>query len=352
MGVGQHPDPVAVDVAPPRHQRRPVHRLVLGEARPVDDAGQDLPGVERHLEVHRHDPEQLLGIVHRLLDGPVGAPAELAEPEVGHDLAPDADAVDLVVGHVVGQARHPGVHLRPAEGLVVGVFPGSHLHQRRPAEEHLGLLVDQHRVVAHARHVGAAGGRVPEHQGDRGDPEARQLRQVVEQAPGGEEQLRLARQVTPGRLHQVDHRQAVLPGDLHRPLDLLPGVGVRGPGPHRGVVGDDHALRPRHHADAGDQARPDVELRPVGGHGGELQERRVLVEEQVDPLVGQEAAPAVVPIDGLRPPAAPGQSLLLGQGRQQPVEGGGVLLERRAGGVDPRGQNGASHGGHRTRSRP
>ena len=86
-----------------------------------------------------------------------------------------------------------------------------------------------------------------------------------------------------------------------------------------------------------------MELRAVGRHRGELQERRILVEQQVDALVGEEPTPGVVPGDGLRPPAPAGQRLLFGQPRQQPVVGRRVLLERAARGVDSGGQYGA-HG--------
>ena len=73
----------------------------------------------------------------------------------------------LVDGEVVGEPGDPGVHLGAAERLVVGLLAGGHLHQRRTAEEHLGALLDHDDVVAHARDVGAAGGRVAEHQRDR-----------------------------------------------------------------------------------------------------------------------------------------------------------------------------------------
>jgi hypothetical protein len=106
-------------------------------------------------------------------------------------------------------------------------------------------------------------------------------------------------------------------------------------------VGDEDALGARHHPDAGDQAGPDLELRAVGGHGGELEEGRVLVDQQVDPLVGQIPAPGLVALGVLRATPGPGPGLLLVEGGEEGVEGGGILLERRAGRVDTRGQNGA-----------
>jgi hypothetical protein len=50
----------------------------------------------------------------------------------------------LVLGEEVGQAGDPRVHLRAAERFVVGLLAGRHLHERRAAEEHLGLLLHHH----------------------------------------------------------------------------------------------------------------------------------------------------------------------------------------------------------------
>ena len=73
----------------------------------------------------------------------------------------------LVAGQVVAQARHPGVHARAAQLLLVGLLADGHLDQRRPAEEDAGPVLDHDGVVAHARQVGAAGGRGAEHDADR-----------------------------------------------------------------------------------------------------------------------------------------------------------------------------------------
>ena len=151
----------------------------------------------------------------------------------GDDLAAEPDAVVLVACEVVGQPRDPGVHRRPAELLVVGLLAGGHLDQRRPAEEHLGRLVDHDGVVAHARDVGAACGGVPEDQGDGGDAHGRELRQVVEDLAGRDEQVGLGRQVGAARLDQVDHGQPVEPGDLECPEVLPQGVRVDCPTPDR-----------------------------------------------------------------------------------------------------------------------
>ena len=65
------------------------------------------------------------------------------------------------------------------------------------------MPVDHDGVVAHPRHVGAAGRRVAEHERDRRDPESAQLGEVVEDPAGGHEQLALGRQVRAAGLDEV-----------------------------------------------------------------------------------------------------------------------------------------------------
>ena len=145
-----------------------------------------------------------------------GGRPELAPVEPADDLAAEPDRVDLVDGEVVGEAADARVHLGAAELLVVGHLAGRHLDQRRAAEEHLRAAFDHHDVVAHARDVGAAGGRVAEHQRDRRDRRGRLLGQVAEAGAARDEDLALGRQVGAAGLDEVDHRQPVLVGDLHR----------------------------------------------------------------------------------------------------------------------------------------
>ena len=203
------------------------------------------------------------------------------------DVTADADGVELVDGEVVAQTGDPGVHVGAAERLVVGVLAGGHLHQRRAAEEHLGLLVDQHGVVAHPGHVGPARGGVAEHQRDAGDPHRRQLGEFVKDPAGGNEKLGLRGQVRAAGLDQVHHRQPVDPRDLQRPQVLAQRVGIHRAAAHRGVVGDDHALGSRHHADAGDDRGADVELGAPGGQRGQFHERRVAVDQELDAFARQ-----------------------------------------------------------------
>jgi hypothetical protein len=307
---------------PPGDQARPVARLVLAEPGPVDHPRQHLARVERDPEVRRRDAEQLVRVVPRRVGGLRRAGAELAPVQLRDDLPADPDAVRLVGGELIGQPGDARVHVRAAELLVAGVLPGGHLHQRRPAEEDLGLAVDQNAVVAHPGHVRATGRGVAEDQRDRRDAHGRQLGEVVEDLAGVHEQFRLGRQVRAAGLDQVDHRQPVRPGDLQRPQRLAQRVGVHRAAADRRVVRDDHALRAGHHADPGDDARPDGELGSPGRERGQLQERRVPVQQQLDALAHQHPAALVMALGVPRPAPRAGQAeLLLQRGDRRELRG-------------------------------
>ena len=283
-------------LSPPRDQARSVEGLVFVELRTVDGAGQDLARVERDLNVGGHDTEDLVRVEAGRGGGAGRGRAELAPVDPGHDGAAEADGVPLVGSQVVRQPGGPGVHLRATEFLVAGFLAGGHLHQRRAAEEHLGLAVHEHGVVAHAGHVRTARGGVAEDQGHGRDGQGRQLGQLVEDAPRGDEQVGLGGQVRAAGLDQVHHRQPVDPGDLQRAQRLAQRVGVHRAAADGRVVRDDHALDARDDADAGDQARTDGERGAPRGQGGQLEERAVPIEEQLDALTGQQPAAVTVPL--------------------------------------------------------
>ncbi len=256
-------------------------------------------------------PSSSAGVVDRLVGRLGRAAAPLAVVEAAHDLAAQADGVELVAGQVVGQARDAGVHGRPAQLLVGRLLAGGHLHQGRPTQEDLGALLDHDDVVAHARDVGAAGGGVAEDQGHGGHGGGRAPGEVPEGAAPGDEQLGLGREVGPARLDQVDDRQAVLEGDVRGAGALAEGEGVHGAAPHGGVVGADQALDPLDHADADDLGRPDLVLGAPGGQGAQLQEGGVPVEQELDALPGRQLAPLPVALDVALPAAGPGGGQLL-----------------------------------------
>ena len=61
------------------------------------------------------------------------------------------------------------VEVAAAEILGRDHLAGRRLHQRRAAEEDRALVADDHALVRHRRHIGAAGGAAAHHAGDLGD---------------------------------------------------------------------------------------------------------------------------------------------------------------------------------------
>ena len=112
-----------------------------------------------------------------------------------------------------------------------------------------------HRLVAHRRHVGAAGRARAHHDRDLRDPLRGHPRLVVEDPPevvAVGEDLGLQREEGAARVDEVDARQVVLLGDLLGAQVLLHGQREVGAALHGRVVRDDHALAALDDADAGD----------------------------------------------------------------------------------------------------
>ncbi len=349
--VGQHPDRIAVDRRPPGHQAGAVERLELVEPGAVDDPGEHLAGIEGHLRVGGGDPEQLLGIVDGLVGGHRGARALLAPVEAADDLAPDPNGVELVGGELVGEAGDPGVHRGAAELLVGRFLAGRHLDQGRAPEEDLGALLDHHDVVAHARHVCAPCGRVAEDERNGGERGRRPPGEVAEGPSTGDEQLCLRREVGAARLDQVDRGKTVLERDVGATCAFPEREGVHRAAPHRRVVRRDEAFGALHDADAEDGSGADVVLGSPCRQGGQLEERRVAVQEELDPLAGRQLSALAVSGDVAL--AATGASLVefcgdLGQcGLEREVIG---AVRLRAG-VDVGGEDGHERGSSTVRRR-
>ena len=180
---------------------------------------------------------------------------------------------------VVGDARAPGVDFGAAELLGRHVLAGRGLHQRRPAEEDRARAANDDGLVAHRRHVRAAGRARAHHEGDLRDPGRGHPGLVVEDAAEvvaiGED-IGLEREEGTAAVDQVDARQPVLEGDLLRAKVLLDGHRVVGAALDRRVVGDDHACRALDPADACDDpgAGGLVVVQARGGQRAQLEERR------------------------------------------------------------------------------
>ena len=323
-------------------QRRPVERLELGEPAAVDQPGDDLADVVGRARVRRHDLVDRLGRVLRLL-GRVDVPRTgLPRAESADDLPDDLQRVGVVVGEVVGHPADPAVQVAAAQFLCGDHLAGRGLHQRRTAQEDRALVADDHALVAHGRHVGAAGGARPEDGGDLRDRCLRHRRLVVEDpaevlAVG--EDLVLHRQEGTAGVDEVDARQPVLQRHLLSAQMLLHRHRVVGAALDRGVVGHHDALAAGHPPDAGDDpgCRGLTVVEAVGGQRRELKERTARIQQRVDPLAGQQLATGHVPFPRALATAEGHPAELIGQvgGElevRRRIAGGRVGLDRHGSG--------------------
>jgi hypothetical protein len=201
----------------------------------------------------------------------------------------------IVLRVVVGDAGDAGMHFGAAELLRRHHLAGRRFHRAAAAEEDRALSLDDHRLVRHRRHVGAAGGARAHHAGDLRDAGRRHVGDVVEDAAEvlavGEDVVLLGKEAA-ARVDEVDARQAVLRRDLLRAQVLLHRHRVIGAALDGGVVGDDHALAARDAADAGDHRRGMhvAAVHAVRGELADLEERRAGIEQAAHPVARQELA--------------------------------------------------------------
>ncbi len=201
----------------------------------------------------------------------------------------------VVLGEVVDDAGGAGVQVSPAELLGADDLAGRRLHQRGAAEEDRALLAHDHRLVAHRRHVGAAGGAGAEHGGDLRDAGGRHRGLVEEDAAEvlavGEDLVLLWQEGAAG-VDQVDAGQPVVQRHLLRAQVLLDRQRVVGPALDRGIVGHDHDLASLDATDAGDDAGAGgvAVVEVLRRQRRQLQQRRARVAEPVHPLARQQLA--------------------------------------------------------------
>ena len=290
---------MAVDVGKAGDQRRAVELLELVKVRGVDDAGDDLAGVVGLAQVRGHDAQQLLRIHQWILDRRALPRQRGTRRQRADDVAHDQQGVGIVLGEMVGDARRTRVQLAAAQLLGGDLLAGGRFDQRWTAEEDRALVSHDHRLVAHRRNVGAAGGARAHDRGDLGDAPRRHRRLVEEDPPevlAVGEDLVLAGEKGAAGVHEVDAGQPVLQRDLLRAQVLLDRHRVIGPALDGGIVGHDDAFAARHAADAGDDpgARRLVVIEAVSGQRRALQKRRAGVEQAIDTVARQQlAAPGV-----------------------------------------------------------
>jgi hypothetical protein len=201
----------------------------------------------------------------------------------------------VVFGQMVDDAGNARMHIGAAEVFRGHHFAGRRLDQRRAAEKDRALILDDDRLVAHRRHVGATGGARAEHGGDLRNALGREIGLIEEDAA----EVLLVRKnfVLHGQegaagIDQIDAGQPVFHGDFLRPQMLFHGQRVIGAALHRRIVGDDHAFDAFDAADAGDhRGRRDIAaIHAIGGELADFQKGRAGVEQAIDPLARQQLA--------------------------------------------------------------
>jgi hypothetical protein len=121
----------------------------------------------------------------------------------------------------------------------------------------------------------------------------------VEALAAGDEDLALMRQVGTTRLDEIHERQPVLACDLHGSQVLAHRRGRRRAAAHGGIVRRDHARDALDEPDAAEHARADGEVRAPCGQRRQLEQRRGVVDEQLDALASEQLAALAVAGDVL-----------------------------------------------------
>ncbi len=221
--VGDDTDRVAVNAGKAADQRRAVARLEFVEIGAVDDAGDDFADVEGLLAVGRDDAVQFFGGEERLDGCGQRHRRGLFPVQILDDAARDGQRVGIVFGQMIDDAGNARMHIGAAEVFGRHDFAGRRLDQRRAAEKDRALVLDDDRLVAHRRHVGAAGRARTHDGGDLRNALRRQVGLVEEDAAEVllvRENLVLHGQEGAAGIDQIDAGQAVFQGDFLRPQVL------------------------------------------------------------------------------------------------------------------------------------
>ena len=220
---------------------------------------------------------------------------------IGNDAPRDRQRVFVAGREVVGHSRPARVDVGAAELLGRHHLAGRRLHEGRAADEDRAGALDDHRLVAHRRHVRAARGARPHHHGNLRDALRRHARLVEEDPPevvAVGEHLGLEREERAPGIDQVDAREVVLLGNLLGAQVLLDGEREVRPALDGRIVRDDHAFASLDDTDPGHDARArrlvvvDVE----GGKCVELEEGGARVDEPIDAVTGEQLSAGLVPL--------------------------------------------------------
>src|SRR6056297_3277924 len=309
--VGDDAHRITMYAGKARDQGGAVTRLEFLELDTVDYSGNDFAHFERVAGVVGQDAVDVFGRVGRLCR-PLAVRLFVTGPvEVLDDVTRHGPRVGVVFGKVIGHARQPRMHVGAAQGFGVNFLAGGRLDQRRAAEKDRALFLDDNGLVAHGRHIGAAGRARTHHHGDLRNVLRRQPGLVVEDAAEVllvRKHLVLQRQKSAAGIDQVDARQVVLQRDFLGPKVLLDRHRVIRAALDRRVIGDHHAFHALNAAYAGNHAgrRRLVVVQTVRGQWGDFQERTAGVEQRAHAFPRQKLAACEVFLARLFRTAAPG----------------------------------------------
>ena len=219
--------------------------------------------------------------------------------QVGQQVAGEVDAVLLVGGLVVRDARLDAVRLRPAEVLEAHVLAGHRLDHVGAGDEHVAGALHHEGEVGDGRRVDrAARARAHDQRDLRDDAGGHHV--AVEDLGEQAERDHAFLDAGAAAVVDPDDRAAGLQRVIHDLDDLLAVDLAERPAEHREVLAEHADRAPVHGAVPGDHAVPvrpgglDAEVvRPVPGQLVELGER-ARVEQHVDPLPRGLLAPLVL----------------------------------------------------------
>ena len=157
-------DGIAPDVREAAHERVAVERLELGEARAVDEPRDHLAHVEGRALVGRDDAGELArGRRPAPRARPARATERPARPRSATASRSSASACSSELASASATPEMRACTSRAAELLGGHLLAGRGLHERRPGEEDRARALHDDALVAHRRHVGAAGGARAHH---------------------------------------------------------------------------------------------------------------------------------------------------------------------------------------------
>ncbi len=293
--VGDDADRVAVNMCKAAYQRRAIKRLELVEFAAIDDTRDDFAHVERLARVGGNDAMQLRCVIQGFARFAQFDADFFFSIQVGNDPAGKVQGMGIVVRIVIGHTRHPRMDVGATQFFRADDLAGGGFHQRRAGQENRALVPDDDRFVSHGGHIGSAGGARSHHAGDLRDAQRRHVRLVVENAA---EVVAIGKDLVPGRqigaagIDQVNARQVILLRNLLRAQMLFYRHRKICPALDRRVIGNHHALAPRHAPHSGhDAGRGHLVVVHVPGRElRQFQERRADVEQATHAFAWQQLA--------------------------------------------------------------